>query len=144
MKELEKCLTLEIVGMYHQTVHRSLLRPPIAVWRDWEDKISFELPTDRLAFWISFLPSEARSLHRDGIHLFHIRYWSDALRGDVGRALDPLTVKYDPRDISRVFVRRMSGRWIGARPGPSTACNFPVGVSGGDATITQSRETGGE
>jgi putative transposase len=99
----------------HQTVHRSLLRPPIAVWRDREDKIPFELPPDRLAFWISFLPSEARSLQRDGIHLFHIRYWSDALRGDVGRAQDPLTVKYDPRDMSRVFVRRMSGRWIEAR-----------------------------
>ncbi len=52
---------------------------------------------------------------RDGIHLFHIRYWSDALRGDVGRALDPLAVKYDPRDMSRVFVRRMNGRWIEAR-----------------------------
>jgi putative transposase len=115
MKELEKWLTLEIVGKYHQTVHRSLLRPPIAVWRDWEDKIPFELPPDRLAFWISFLPSEARSLQRDGIHLFHIRYWSDALRGDVGRAPDPLTVKYDPRDMSRVFVRRMTGRWIEAR-----------------------------
>jgi putative transposase len=68
-----------------------------------------------LAFWISFLPSEPRSLQRDGIHLFHIRYWSDALRGDVGRAPDPLTVKYDPRDMSRVFVRRMTGRWIEAR-----------------------------
>jgi hypothetical protein len=56
MKELEKCLTLEIVGKYHQTVHRSLLRPPIAVWRDWEDKIPFELPTDR---W----PSGYRSFH---------------------------------------------------------------------------------
>ena len=115
MRELEKWLTLEIVGKYHQTVHRSLLRPPIAVWREWEDKIPFELPSDRLAFWISFLPSEVRSLQRDGIDLFHIRYWSDALRGDVGRAPDPLTVKYDPRDMSCVFVRRMNGRWIEAR-----------------------------
>lgn len=115
MKELEKWLTLEIVGKYHQTVHRSLLRPPIAVWRDWDDKISFELPLDRLAFWISFLPSETRLLQRDGIHLFHIRYWSDALRADVGRMPDPLTVKYDPRDIGRIFVRRMNGHWIEAR-----------------------------
>ena len=34
MKELEKWLTLEIVGKYHQTIHRTLLRPPMAVWRD--------------------------------------------------------------------------------------------------------------
>jgi hypothetical protein len=47
--------------------------------------------------------------------LFHIRCWSDALRGDVGRAPDPLTAKYDPRDMSRVFVRRMNGRRVEAR-----------------------------
>jgi putative transposase len=62
-----------------------------------------------------FLPSETRSLQRDGIHLFHIRYWSDALRADVGRTKDPLTVKYDPRDISHVFVQRANGHWIEAR-----------------------------
>jgi putative transposase len=115
MKELEKWLTLQIVCKYHQTIHRSLLRPPIAVWRDWDDKIPFELPANRLAFWISFLPSETRSLQRDGIHLFHIRYWSDALRADVGRTKDPLTVKYDPRDVSHVFVQRANGHWIEAR-----------------------------
>ena len=145
MKELEKWLTLEIVGKYHQTVHRSLLRPPIAVWRDWEDKIPFELPSDRLAFWISFLPSEVRSLQRDGIHLFHIRYWSDALRGDVGRAPDPLTVKYDPRDMSRVFVRRMNGRWIEARYRDlRRPADFPLGAPGGCPAIAQSGEKGGE
>ncbi len=115
MKELEKWLTLQIVGQYHQIIHRSLLRPPIAVWRDWDDKIPFELPVDRLGFWISFLPSETRSLQRDGVHLFNIRYWSDALRADVGRTKDPLTVKYDPRDISHVFVQRPNGHWIEAR-----------------------------
>ena len=50
------------------------MRPPIAVWRDWDDKIPLELPVDRLGFWISFLPSDARTLQRDGIHLFNIRY----------------------------------------------------------------------
>jgi putative transposase len=115
MKELEKWLTYQIVGHYHQAIHRALLRPPIAVWRDWDDKIPFELPVDRLGFWISFLPSEARTLQRDGIHLFNIRYWSDVLRADVGRTRDPLTVKYDPHDISHVFVQRPNGHWIEAR-----------------------------
>ena len=50
MKELEKWLTLEIVGKYHQTIHSTLLRPPIAVWRDWEDKFLFELPR---TVWLS-------------------------------------------------------------------------------------------
>jgi putative transposase len=68
-----------------------------------------------LGFWISFLPSETRSLQRDGIHLFNIRYWSDVLRADVGRTKDPLTIKFDPRDISHVFVQRVNGHWIEAR-----------------------------
>jgi len=115
MKELEKWLALEIVGKYHHNIHSALLRPPIAVWRDWDDKIPLDLPVDRLGFWISFLPSETRFLQRDGIHLFNIRYWSDTLRADVGRTDDPLTVKYDPRDISHVFIQRPNGRWIEAR-----------------------------
>jgi len=115
MKELETWLALEIAGKYHQTVHRTLLRPPIAVWRDWDDKIPLEMPTDRLGFWVSFLPSEPRALRRDGIHLFNIRYWSDALRADVGRTKGLLTVKYDPRNISRVFVQRENGHWVEAR-----------------------------
>jgi putative transposase len=115
MKELETWLALEIAGKYHQTVHRSLHRPPIAVWRDWDDKIPLALPTDRLGFWVSFLPAEPRALRRDGIHLFNIRYWSDALRADVGRMTGLLTVKYDPRNISRIFVQRENGHWVEAR-----------------------------
>jgi putative transposase len=115
MKELETWLALEIAGKYHQTIHKGLLRPPIAVWREWDDKIPLEMPIDRLGFWVSFLPSEARALRRDGIHLFNIQYWSDVLRADVGRTKGLLTVKYDPRNISRIFVQRENGHWIEAR-----------------------------
>lgn len=115
MKELETWLALEIAGKYHQAIHSALLRPPIAVWREWDDKVPLEMPVDRLGFWVSFLPSEQRSLRRDGIHLFKIQYWSDALRGDVGRTKGLLTIKYDPRNISRIFVQRENGHWVEAR-----------------------------
>jgi putative transposase len=115
LQELETWMALEIAGHYHQRVHSSLNRPPIAVWRDWEEELEMNLPSDRLAFWVSFLPGEARTLQRDGIHLFNICYWSNALRGDVGQTKDKLTVRYDPRNISRVFVERANGHWIEAR-----------------------------
>ncbi|MER9793319.1 Mu transposase C-terminal domain-containing protein [Mesorhizobium sp. M0213] len=51
----------------------------------------------------------------DGIHLFKFRYWSPALSADVGRAGRRLLVKYDLRDLSRVFVRRPSGNFAEAR-----------------------------
>ena len=76
---------------------------------------SLRLPVDRLQFWVSFLPEEERTLRRDGIHFCNIRYWADALAADVGRVKGKLLIKYDPRDLSRIFVRRPSGRFVEAR-----------------------------
>lgn len=115
LRELERYIALDIVGSYHQSIHSSLRRPPLAVWRDHEGEIPLRLPEDRLRFWISFLPEQERTLRPTGIHLFDLRYWSPALGADVGRTGRRLLVKYDPRDMSRVFVRRPSGNFIEAR-----------------------------
>ena len=68
-----------------------------------------------MKFWVSFLPEEERTLRRDGIHFCNIRYWSDALGADLGQVKGKLLIKYDPRDLSRIFVRRPSGRFVEAR-----------------------------
>jgi putative transposase len=68
-----------------------------------------------MRFWISFLPDHERALRPDGVHLFGLRYWSPALTADVGRTTKKLLVKYDPRDLSRVFVKRPSGGFVEAR-----------------------------
>jgi putative transposase len=52
---------------------------------------------------------------RDGCHLFGIRYWSDALLNLLGRHEEKLMVRYDPRDLSRVWIRRPDGRHVEAR-----------------------------
>lgn len=115
LRELERYIALEIVGQYHHAIHGALRRPPIAVWRQQESELVLRLPNDRMQFWISFLPEAERTLRPTGIHLFNIRYWSPALAADVGRAKARLIVKYDPRDLSRVFVRRHSGSFVEAR-----------------------------
>lgn len=115
LRELERYIALDIVGAYHQSIHSSLNRPPLAVWRDNEDVTPLRMPDDRLQFWISFLPEQERTLRPTGIHLFDLRYWSPALSADVGRKQRRLLVKYDPRDMSRVFVRRPSGNFVEAR-----------------------------
>ena len=69
---------------------------------------------DRMAFWTSFLPEKRRRLLKDGIHVDKIRYWSDVLSRDLGRGGEML-VKYHPRDLSRIFVRRADGHYIEAR-----------------------------
>src|ERR1700739_612569 len=73
------------------------------------------MPQDRMRFWLSFLPEDERTLRPDGIHLFRLRYWSPALSADLGRTKGRLLVKYDPRDMSRIFVRRPSGGFVEAR-----------------------------
>jgi putative transposase len=115
LRELERWIAWEIAGNYHQRVHSALSRPPIAVWREHEDKAGLRLPVDRLQFWVSFLPEDERNLRRDGIHFCNIRYWSDALAADVGHSKEKLLIKFDPRDLSRIFVRRPSGSFVEAR-----------------------------
>ncbi len=115
LRELERYIALDIVGSYHQSIHSSLGRPPIAVWREHEGEIPLRLPQDRMQFWLTFLPEQERTLRPDGIHLFKLRYWSPALSADVGRTGRRLLVKYDPRDLSRIFVRRPSGNFVEAR-----------------------------
>jgi putative transposase len=115
LRELERYIALDIVGSYHQSIHSSLGRPPIAVWREREGEIPLRLPQDRLRFWLTFLPEQERTLRPTGIHLFGLRYWSAALSADVGRSDRRLLVKYDPRDMARIFVRRPSGNFVEAR-----------------------------
>ena len=115
MRELERWIILEIAGKYHYRLHSSLNRPPIAVWRDVAGAMPLRLPVDRLKFWVAFLPEERRQLRRTGIHLFSIRYWSPALSQDLNRKASLFTVRYDPRDLSRVFVRRSNGHFVEAR-----------------------------
>ena len=115
LRELERYVALEIAGQYHQIIHSTLRRPPLAVWREHESAVKLRLPQDRMKFWISFLPEDERTLRPDGIHLNNIRYWSPALTADLGRGRGRLLVKYDPRDLSRIFVRLPSGNFVDAR-----------------------------
>ena len=91
------------------------MRSPLAVWREHEARVKLRMPHDRMAFWVSFLPEEHRRLRPDGVWLHGLPYWSNVLSADLGGAKRDLLVKYDPRDISRIFVQRPSGRFIEAR-----------------------------
>jgi len=115
LRELETYLAVEITGSYHQRIHEGLHRAPIAVWREFSALTPLRMPKDRMAFWVSFLPDDKRVLRPDGLHLFGLKYWHGALARDVGRTDKKILVRYDPRDISRVFVARASGRFIEAR-----------------------------
>ena len=111
LDELERWLALEIVGRYHATVHSRLGVPPNAAWREALGRRgqAVRSPPDEQRFLYDFLPFEERRIRRDGLHLFGLRYWDDVLSPWAGRLDRRLRVKFDPRDLSRVFVEGPDG-----------------------------------
>lgn len=106
LKEIERWLTLEILGVYHKSVHSALRQPPEHVWKE---RISIKPepvrhPRDPGRFLLDFLPGEYRMIRRDGIQLLNLHYWDNVLSPMAGRSKSPFLVKYDPRDLSRVFL----------------------------------------
>jgi putative transposase len=94
LAELERWLALEIAGVYHNSIHSSLGRSPIEVWKEAvsQGKTMIRQPSDTEQFFIEFLPGEMRTLQRDGIRLFNIRYWDNVLSPMVGRIKEPMLV----------------------------------------------------
>ena len=114
LREFDRWFALEICR-YNNSIHSSLGCTPVAKWDALAGEMSGDIPFDMEAFRVSFLPSEQRQVRRDGIHLFDLRYWSDALAGYVGRRDGKVVVRYDPRDLSTVWVELDGGRCVEAR-----------------------------
>jgi putative transposase len=109
--ELERWLALQIAGVYHLSIHSALGKTPLAAWQeDAETMTPPRDPLDETEFFLSFLPAVPRQIRRDGIHFYNIRYWDNVLSPWAGRLKEPLLVKYDPRNLSRIYVQDPSGR----------------------------------
>jgi putative transposase len=112
LPELERWLALQIAGVYHLTVHSALGKTPVAAWQEGvaKGKPPIRHPAGADAFFLDFLPAVSRTIQRDGIHFHRIRYWDNVLSPWAGRLQEALWVKYDPRNLSRVYVRDLNGK----------------------------------
>jgi putative transposase len=106
--ELETWLALQVTGAYHGGFHRGLGTTPIEAWMRGHSQTNIRQPDDPERFYINFLPFERRLIRRDGIQLNRIHYWDDALSAVAGRSNSPAMVRYDPRDLSKIFVKDSS------------------------------------
>lgn len=107
MAELEQWLALEICEQYHHRVHKGIHRAPLVAWQAAiaaANAPTRSLPDQPEQYMIGFLPFMQRKLRRDGLHLFNIRYWDNVLPSIVGLG-SPVIVRYDPRNLARVFVQ---------------------------------------
>ncbi len=103
-QEFERILALEVLGSYHNEVHSALSRTPATAWAEESSGVRLRDPADAAALLLDFLPFEERIVRRDGVRLFSVAYQDGALAHLVDHGLGKLRVKYDPRDLSAVFV----------------------------------------
>jgi putative transposase len=117
LKELEKWITIQVLGRYHQRVHSEIGIPPIKKFelgilgdanttgRGIPPRIQNE---DRIL--LDFMPIVQRTIQDYGVLFENISYYSNILRRWIN-AKDPeqpklkrkFTFRYDPRDISKLL-----------------------------------------
>jgi putative transposase len=103
MVELGQWIALEIAGRYHHQVHRGLHAVPAQVWDRAIKHQRRALIDNPIRFTIDFLPAETRRITKNGFQLGLIRYW-DPLLNQMFPVGTRVLVRYDPRDLSKVFV----------------------------------------
>jgi putative transposase len=112
LPELERWLTLQIAGVYHLSAHSALGKTPLAAWQEGvaRRKQPLRFPVSDEEYFLDFLPAVPRLIQRDGIHFHKIRYWDNVLSPWAGRLKKPLLIKYDPRNLARLYVRDPNGK----------------------------------
>ena len=103
MTELERWMAMEIAGQYHLRVHRGLHAIPAQVWEQAKPRGPALKLMDPTRFVIDFLPAEMRRVRKDGFQLGRIRYW-DPLLSRLFPLGTQILVRFDPRDLSRVYI----------------------------------------
>jgi len=113
LRDLDQWLAIEITGKYHQCIHRSLARPPIAVWEEMAAHAETVIrhPQDNAHFFCDFLPSVERKIGREGISFDGIKYWDSVLSIWAGNLDRKVTIRYDPRDLSAIYVQSPDGSY---------------------------------
>ena len=112
LEELERWLTVAVTKYYHLRPHEGIdNETPLHRYTEGLKRLSADgktipMPRDPRGFLIDFLPVVYRKLQRDGITLDHITYYSNALRPwiQLRTQPNPLLIRRDPRDLSRIFV----------------------------------------
>ncbi|WP_025550192.1 Mu transposase C-terminal domain-containing protein [Sphingobium fuliginis] len=113
LREFERWFTLQ-VGIYHGTIHREIGVPPMTAWAERIDQrpSPLRLPKDPARFLLDFLPYAMRRVRREGIELFHSFYWHGALAPLIAGCDHKLPIKYNPLDLSTVFLERPDGAYL--------------------------------
>lgn len=104
-------LVAAIILEHHASFHEGIDTSPIAKWAADTEGRTFRTPANLRTFHRDFLPFEDRKVQQDGIHLYNVLYWHDVLTPFLHNN-EWVTVHYDPANLSKVFVRGVSGEYL--------------------------------
>ena len=107
--DLERCVALAIVE-HNAHQNRKSLKVPLVEWRAQAGKVQRH-NDDPHQVLLAFLPGGERRLTPQGFSLFALDYWAAWLGELVPQRdrLGKLQVRYDPRDLSHVYLRHPYG-----------------------------------
>ncbi|HEV7352715.1 MAG TPA: Mu transposase C-terminal domain-containing protein [Brevundimonas sp.] len=110
--ELERWFANEVLE-YHGRPHSMLGCSPLDAWRTMcrEQNLVPRAPRDPGQFYISFLPSKTARLQRQGIQFKTLEYASADLAELRRYGAESVEFRFDPGDLSAVFVQARSGAW---------------------------------
>ena len=113
--DLERCVALAILD-HNRQENTKTLNVPNTEWQ----RNNAALPRfndDPHTVLLSFLPGTERRLSPQGISMFAVHYYASWLGGLIPQRdrLGKLEVRYDPRDISHIYVRDPEGRHLPTR-----------------------------
>ncbi|NNH65882.1 Mu transposase C-terminal domain-containing protein [Rhizobium laguerreae] len=103
--DLERCVALAVID-HNLQENSKTLKVPIMEWRQ-NSKNLPRFEDDPQHVLLSFLPGTERQLSPQGISMFALHYYAPWLGVLVPQRdrLGKLEIRYDPRDISHVYVR---------------------------------------
>lgn len=123
IEELEKWLVEQILD-YHERRHGGLGCSPRQAWEAMcrDQEIAPRWPANLEQFYLSFLPRRRATIQRQGVQLFTLEYCGPALQELRRHMVEKVELRYDPHDLSRVFVQNLDGLWV---PVPSRYPDCP-------------------
>ncbi len=103
----------QIAGVYHHSLHRALGKAPITAWTEAIAEAGRPVRTapDEDRFYLDFLPFRMRSVQRGGVALFNVSYSDGVISTFLSKPRQLFTVRYDPRDMSQVYLRDPDGAY---------------------------------
>jgi putative transposase len=100
LPELDAALGEYFLGLHNNRSHREIGMSPIDAWlgQGWLPRMPQSLEALDL---LLVMVAKSRMVRRDGVHFQGLRYIDPTLAAYVG---EPVTVRYDPRDIAEIRV----------------------------------------